>query len=145
MQLVSAVYPNADVDFAGRKVVLRPSPAPLERKLVGTHLRLVGAEPVETAPRSSVAKPARPSARTGKSGDPQFPFPSGSLAYGTREAKFRAIGLEKGSPWCVDTMANAFRSGFPGISQERTDAEWLRVWEAFVVRYAERRSQSQGS
>ena len=39
-------------------------------------------------------------------------------------------------------MANAFRTGFPGIKQERTDAEWLRVWEAFVIRYAERRANS---
>jgi hypothetical protein len=39
-------------------------------------------------------------------------------------------------------MATAFRAGFPGIKQPRTDTEWLRVWEAFVIRYAERRSQS---
>ena len=140
MQLVSAVYPNADVDFSGRKVVLRPSPAPLERKLVGPHLRLLGAPAHETAPRSSVGKVASTPVRAAKVAEPVFPFPGGSLTYGEREAKFRAIGLEKGRPWCVDTMANAFRAGFPGITQERTDAEWLRVWEAFVVRYAERRA-----
>ena len=54
----------------------------------------------------------------------------------------RAIGIDKGKPWCVDAMANAFRAGFPGIKQERTDTEWLRVWEAFVVRYAEKRSRT---
>ena len=32
--------------------------------------------------------------------------------------------------------------GFPDIKKLRTDAEWLRVWEAFVVRYAERRKRS---
>jgi hypothetical protein len=42
-------------------------------------------------------------------------------------------------------MANAFRAGFPGIKQARTDAEWFRVWEAFVIKYAERRSQSGAS
>ena len=71
-----------------------------------------------------------------------LPFPSGSLTYGSREAAFRAIGLDKGSPWAVDTMAEAFRAGFPDIKKLRTDAEWLRVWEAFVLRYAERRKYS---
>lgn len=145
MQLVSAVYPNADVDFSGRKVVLRPSPAPLERKLVGPHLRVLGAPTPETAPRSSVSKAPRATLRDGKASEPVFPFPGGSLTYGERETRFRTIGLDKGKPWCVDTMANAFRTGFPGIKQERTDAEWLRVWEAFVIRYAERRAQTDAS
>lgn len=136
MQLVSAVYPNANVDVSGRKVVLHPSPAPLERKLVGTHLRLVGPQPSQTAPRSSVAK-AEPTPKV-----ELVSFPSGSLTYGTRETAFRAIGLEKGKPWAVDTMADAFRAGFPDIKRQRTDAEWLRVWEAFVVKYAARRANS---
>lgn len=46
----------------------------------------------------------------------------------------RAIGIDKGKPWSVDAMANALRAGSPSIKQERTDTEWLRVWEAFVVR-----------
>src|SRR3546814_5290400 len=58
MQIVSAVYPNANVDLSGRKVVLHPSHAPMERKLVGPHLRLVDSRPAKTAPRSSVSKPA---------------------------------------------------------------------------------------
>ena len=33
----------------------------------------------------------------------------------------RAIGIDKGKPWCVDAMANAFPAGIPGIKQERTD------------------------
>ena len=65
-----------------------------------------------------------------------------NLNYGAREMAFRAIGVDKGKPWCVDAMANAFRAGFPDSKQERTDAEWLRVWDAFVVRYAERRSRT---
>lgn len=140
MQLVSAVYPNADVDLSGRKVLLRPSPAPLERKLVGPHLRLVGSAKSETAPRSSVPKHEPPTPHLKKVSPPLLPFPTGSLQYGEREAAFRTIGLEKGNPWCVDAMATAFRAGFPGIKQERGEAEWLRVWEAFVVRYAQRRS-----
>ena len=140
MQLVSAVYPNADVDLSGRKVLLRPSPAPLERKLVGPHLRLVGSAKAETAPRSSVTKHEPPTPQLKKASPPLLPFPTGSLHYGEREAAFRMIGLDKGTPWCVDAMATAFRAGFPGIKQERGEAEWLRVWEAFVIRYAQRRS-----
>ena len=98
MQLVSAVYPNADVDFSGRKVVLRPSPAPLERKLVGPHLRAVGAPALETAPRSSVIKATGTPLREVKASDPLLHFPSGSLTYGDRETKFRAIGVDKGAP-----------------------------------------------
>lgn len=141
MQLVSAVYPNANVDLSGRKVVLHPSPAPMERKLVGSHLRLVGAAPTQTAPRSSVGTSGKPALPASASADPVLSFPSGSLSYGEREAKFRAVGLDKGSPWSVDEMANAFRAGFPDIKRARADAEWLRVWESFVIRYAERRAK----
>lgn len=140
MQIVSAVYPNANVDLSGRKVVLHPSHAPMERKLVGPHLRLVDSRPAKTAPRSSVSKAAAKAKLD--SAEQLLPFPSGSLTYGSREAAFRAIGLDKGSPWAVDTMAEAFRAGFPDIKKLRTDAEWLRVWEAFVLRYAERRKYS---
>lgn len=134
MQLVSAVYPNANVDLSGRKVVLRPSHAPMERRLVGPHLRLVDKATAKTAPRSSVSK-------SGDSAAAELhPFPSGSLNYGTRENAFRDIGLEKGKPWAVDDMATAFRSGFSDIKRLRTDAEWMRVWEAFVIKYAQRRS-----
>ena len=142
MQIVSAVYPNANVDLSGRKVVLHPSHAPLERKLIGAHLRLVGADTPKTALRSSVAAHPRSAAEAAKPKEPLYEFPSGSLSYGKREREFRAIGLEKGQPWSVDTMADAFRTGFPDIKRERTQAEWLRVWESFVIRYAERRQNS---
>ncbi len=140
MQIVSAVYPNANVDLSGRKVVLYPSHAPLERKLVGPHLQLVGSATSERAPRSSVKKPVQTATRIAAPKEPLVPFPTGSLSYGSREAAFREIAIHKGKPWCVDTMAAAFRTGFPDIKKERTDAEWLRVWEAFVIRYAERRA-----
>src|SRR3546814_17191571 len=75
MQIVSAVYPNANVDLSGRKVVLHPSHAPMERKLVGPHLRLVDSRPAKTAPRSSVSK----AAATAKldSAEHLLPFTSG--------------------------------------------------------------------
>lgn len=144
MQLVSAVYPNANVDVSGRKVVLHPSPAPLERKLVGPHLRLVGTSAAKTAPRSSVGLLPGPASKKETLQEELQSFPAGSLSYGTRETKFRAIGLEKGKPWSVDDMANAFRAGFPDVKRKRTDVEWFRVWEAFVIKYAQRRSQSDG-
>ena len=142
MQLVSAVYPNANVDFSGRKVVLHPSPAPMERRLVGPHLRLVGADQPKTAPRSSVAKSPSTTKTTAKKDELLLDFPSGSLSFGSREATFHAIGVEKGHPWSVDLMAGAFRTGFPDIKRPRPEAEWLRVWEAFVIRYAERRAST---
>ncbi|AXB79209.1 replication protein RepA [Novosphingobium sp. P6W] len=145
MQLVSAVYPNADVDLSGRKVVLNPSPAPLERKLVGTHLRLLGAPAVEKAPRSSVAAKDGEGKRTGSATEEtMLAFPSGSLSFGARETAFRVIGVDKGHPWSVDQMADAFRAGFPGIARKRGETEWLRVWESFVVSYAKRRDNSEG-
>lgn len=140
MQLVSAVYPNANVDVSGRKVVLSPSPAPMERKLVGPHLRLVGNAECQTAPRSSVTKSDLNVPAVAQLKDERLPFPSGSLSYGARAKAFQDIGLEKGKPWSVDAMAEAFRSGFSDIKRPRTDAEWHRVWEAFVIRYAERRA-----
>ncbi len=146
MQLVSAVYPNANVDMTGRKVVLYPSPAPLERKLVGPHLRLIAASPPQKAPRSSVPFKGENQPASEKTlpvaTEQLLPFPDGSLSYGKRETAFRAVALEKGQPWSVDAMADAFRSGFPGIGKLRTDTEWLRVWDAFVVGYAKRRAGS---
>jgi hypothetical protein len=147
MQLVSAVYPNANVDMSGRKVVLYPSHAPLERKLVGPHLRLLGAPAAETAPRSSVPATVKIKAKgQGDAGEPEtlLAFPSGSLSFGTREDAFRKIGLEKGHPWSVDQMADAFRAGFPGLARLRSESEWLRVWDAFVVSYAKRRANAEG-
>ena len=139
MQLVSAVYPNANVDLSGRTVVLHPSPAPLERKLVGTHLRLIGSEPAK-APRSSVYPRRDEPLKSAPGVDPLLAFPTGPLCYGTREDAFRQIGLAKGSPWSVDDMTAAFRKGCPNFAKKRTEKEWLRVWEAFVISFAARRA-----
>ncbi len=140
--LVSSVYPNANVDLSGKRVILHPSPAPLERKLVGAHLRLVGraANPPKV-PTSSAGQGALSACN--EPYEEKHPFPSGSLRYGDREQKFRAIGLNKGKPWDVDMIADAFRKGFKGIGQSKTDTEWLRIWHSFVERYAERRRLSE--
>jgi hypothetical protein len=140
MRIVSAVYPSANIDLSGRKVVLHPSPAPLERKLVGDHLRLVGAGQGKGAPRSSESARTLLPPVSNESREQLEAFPTGTLSYGTREAVFRDIGLTKGAPWSVDIMADAFRKGCPNFSKLRPEKEWLRMWEAFVVSYAERRA-----
>lgn len=142
MQIVSSVYPNANVDMSGRKVVLHPSPAPLERKLVGAHLRLVGHSPAKTAPTSSVDSRAVVPIKPTNPAIALVAFPTGSFSYGDREKAYRSIGLDKGHPWEVDAMAAEFRRGCPDISKLRTESEWLRMWEAFVVSYAKRRARA---
>src|SRR3546814_17277445 len=82
----------------------------MERKLVGPHLRLIGAAADETALRSSVKGRREPAVAAAKDAEPLLGFPSGSLSFGTRESVFREIGLTKGKPWSVDTMADAFRA-----------------------------------
>lgn len=144
MQIVSAVYPNANIDLSGKKVILHPSPAPMERKLVGPHLRLVGALEAESAPRSSVMAQRQPAKWAPKETEPLLQFPAGTFGYGVREQAYREVGLSKGHPWCVDAMADAFRAGFSDLKKPRSEKEWLRVWEAFVIRYADRRANRSG-
>jgi hypothetical protein len=142
--IVSAVYPNANVDLSGKRIVLHPSPAPLEKKLVGPHLRLVGADSA-----GGMTNKAQPSVEAApqitaqaKTLQPLLAFPTGTLRYGSREQAFYDIGLRKGRPWDVDQMAAEFRKGFAGIETSRKEVEWLRIWEGFVVRYAERRKET---
>lgn len=142
MQIVSSVYPNAKVDVSGRKVILHPSPAPVERKLVGAHPRLVGHSPVKTAPTSSVGSHTVVPIKPASTAVALVAFPTGSLSYGDREKAYRSIGLDKGHPWEVDAMAAEFRRGCPDIAKLRTENEWLRMWEAFVVSYAKRRARA---
>lgn len=140
MQIVSSVYPNANVDVSGKKVVLHPSHAPLERKLVGAHLRLVGPAEPQKARRSSVASTVKDVTANQLGSPERLPFPSGSIRFGVREKPFLAIGLSKGAPWDVDQMLAEFRRGCPGIADLKPEADWLRMWDAFVVSYAARRS-----
>src|SRR3546814_20462489 len=75
----------------------------MERKLVGPHLRLADSRPAKTAPRSSVSKAAAKAKL--ESAEQLLPLPSGSFTYGSREAAFRAIGLDKGSHWEIGRAA----------------------------------------
>jgi Plasmid encoded RepA protein len=135
MQIVSAVYPNADVDLSGRKVILRASPAPLERKLIGTHLRLIGA-PVDQRARRSSVEQTQPVAK--KQMEATIPFPV-NLKFGDAGKPFADIARAKGNGWDIELMAGEFRKGFADKQPHKTMTEWLRVWDAFVVRWAERR------
>lgn len=139
MQIVSSVYPNANVDLSGRKVVLHASPAPLERRLIGPHLRLVGAPKTETARRSSVPTASRePAIPPVKSTEPLVPFPS-SLKFGEAGRVFADIALIKGKGWDIELMAGEFRRGFAQKQPQKSVTEWKRIWEAFVQSWVERR------
>jgi hypothetical protein len=138
------VYPNANADFSGKRIVLKPSHAPLEKTSVGPHLRLVGQD----------KKPTAGTALTSSVGEGQISkqkdeptanliaFPTGTVRYGDAGRPFYNVGLDKGKPWDVDMIATEFRRGFAGIDKLRTEAEWLRIWSSFVERYAERRRGS---
>jgi len=150
LHLVTAVYPNANVDMASPGVVkLFPSPAPDERSLVGNHLRLVGKSgnnqtaPVATVPRVEGCTSERP--KLNKVGEPKpkaLPqpsvrgFPEGSLRYGQREKRFYAVGLERGGGFDVDMMADAYRKRFGEQMQNRAEDDVLRSWEGFCRSYA---------
>lgn len=143
-QIVSSVYPNANADFSGKRIVLKPSHAPLEKTSVGPHLRLVGQDKkptAETALTSSVGA-GQISKQKVEPTDDLIAFPTGTVRYGDAGRPFYNVGLDKGKPWDVDIIAAEFRRGFAGIDKLRTEAEWLRIWSSFVERYAERRRGS---
>ena len=126
------------------RLLMMIKPAPLEKKLVGAHLRLVGVEPRRKKPVAGHSDAASGEGRAvQKPAADLLAFPAGSLQYGSREAAFLAIGRDKGAPWDVDMMAGEFRRGCPDIDRRRTEKEWLRMWESFVTAFAKRRRQSQ--
>lgn len=150
-EAVLAVYPNAYADFSGPIIELRPSPGPSEKKLVGAHLRLVGASipPKLLSPQSAditrqiplEARDAPVAPRLVASPDALLPFPSGTLSFGDREEAFRRIGRDYGHPFDVDKMADEFRRwGDIKKRPHRKEEEWLRVWKAFVTKYATTRN-----
>ncbi len=141
MQLVSSVYPNANVDMSGRKVVLYPSPAPLERKLVGAHLRLAAHSAPSKGTAIEVPRTVPLRKKQLPDGSAKVAFPEHSLRYGEEARPYLDLGREKGAPWDVDQMAGEFRAGCPDFSRPRSRDEWLRMWDAFVTSYVKRRQE----
>jgi hypothetical protein len=155
MNLVSAVYPNANIDLSGRVVKLFPSPKPDERKLVGGHLRSVG----RNAPTSSVRPKVAdgdghvfPDARTSsvrlaKIGEivpaltnAETGFPLGSLHYGGAYAKpFLEIARARGGGWDVDDIADAYRKAYSETMKNKDQAVVLRSWEGFCCSFVSKR------
>jgi hypothetical protein len=107
LNLVTAVYPNANVDMSNPGLVkLYPSPAPTEKALVGPHLRLVGSGggskpsvvPVTTGslhtPEAKSSVAAAKLTKVGESKAKTEPmsavrgFPSGSLRWGSGKRGF---------------------------------------------------------
>lgn len=129
--LVSAVYPNARVDMNGHVIRMWSSPPPVEKKLIGAHLQLIRPAGKTAA---SVEKPApskAPSVPTSAS-EPalEIRFPSGSLGYGNgSETLFRKLALEHGGGYCVDTIADAFRSQ---VGDELANLGGSRLEKAFI-------------
>lgn len=150
LHLVTAVYPNANVDMSSPGIVkLFPSPAPDERSLIGSHLRLVGQQtsprpkdPTPTSGNESQSSVLPKLGRVGETKPKLMPipsvrgFPEGSLRYGEREKRFYAVGLERGGGFDVDMMAEAYRKRFGDQMQNRAEEDVMRSWEGFCRAYA---------
>lgn len=158
MNLVSAVYPNANIDLSGRVVKLFPSPKPDERKLVGGHLRLVGRSvPTSSVPSSgpatsATALGAQPStAKLAKIGEAvsaiterETGFPEGSLHYGGAYAKpFLQIARERGGGWDCDEIAGAYRKAYAETMKRKDPSVVLRSWEGFCTSFVAKRGPAQ--
>ena len=137
--LVSAVYPNARVDMSGPLIKMWASPPPIEKRLVGAHLRLV--EGRGEGARHSAAQLAsealhRPSAPA----EEPLRFPKGSISFGgEHERILRLIAKEHGGGYNVDLIADAYRA-LVGDELETMRGERLRKsFTGFCQAYAKRR------
>lgn len=158
---VACVYPQArhSADFSGLVVKLRHADAPTKGQMV---LRGIagGKQPDPLLPGLEVFMPqgheparaltkVRPASRQrsaaggtahcGTPGAALVGFPEGQLRYGEIESQFYEIGLQRGSPWDVQSMADAFRKGLRDINRRRTLADWKQIWGDFCSSYAQRR------
>ena len=157
LHVVTAVYPNANVDMSNPGLVkLYRSPAPDEKGLVGPHLRLVGS----SASKSSVVGPttggqqveatakevkSSVGSKLTKMGEGKAKaeplvavrgFPEGSLRWSERGKRFLAVGLVKGGDFDVDLIAEAYRKKFGEQMQNRSEEDVMRSWEGFCKAYA---------
>lgn len=158
---VACVYPQArhSADFSGLVVKLRFADAPTKGQLIlrgiegGKSLdpQLPGLELVAPNPRqtSRALTRVRPTTQkqalnrapnhAGRAGDALIGFPDGQMRWGAIEIELRQIGLDRGAPWDVQMMADAFRKGLRDINRRRTLENWKKIWGDFCNSYAERR------
>lgn len=136
--LVSGVYPNARVDFSGPVIKMWSSPPPVEKKLVGPHLRLVRAEPTGALPQD---KPEAGGAimPTPAPVVPPIVFPRGSLSFGDAEKLFRLIARAHGGGYDIDNIADAYRQLVGASLAQLHGARLLKSFEAFCISFAARR------
>ena len=155
LNLVTAVYPNANVDMSGSNLVkLFPSPAPDERRLVGPHLRLVGSSSAPTSSVQRVTQPAlhlggesKSSVRSTVAGEAKLippvavrGFPSGTLQFGDeRVQRFREAGRLHGGGWDVEMIAETYRKQFGEAMKNRSEADVMQSWIGFCKGWVQKR------
>ena len=159
---VACAYPQArhSVDFSGLVVKLRYADAPTKRQMVlrsvqggkGSDPMLPGLELIEadaveskralTKVRLGAGAPA-PAVKSAvaqlQAGEGLISFPERQLRFGAVESELRQIGLDRGAPWDVDLMADAFRKGLRDINRRRSLDDWKKVWGDFCSSYAKKR------
>lgn len=136
--LVSAVYPNARVDMSGPLIKMWASPPPIEKKLVGAHLRLVqgrGGDNSTTAPSATPAPLQKPVAAA----EQPLRFPKGSISFGgDDELILRLIAREHGGGYDVDLIADAYRAQvgdeLGALSGDRLRKSFIGFCQAYVRR-----------
>ena len=133
--LVSAVYPNARVDMTGPLIKMWASPPPIEKKLVGTHLRLVEGKARQaghTAPSEAPIPRVTPPEEI-------LRFPKGSISFGgENERRLRLIAKEHGGGYDVDLIADAYRvqvgDELQSLSGQRLESSFKGFCQAYVRR-----------
>lgn len=138
---VACAYPQArhSVDFSGLSIKLSYADAPTKGQLSLLDNGMVKQldEPVALESKAGKAK-----SKSGPVEVELLDFPSSPLRWGAREEKFRAIALDIGGGWDVETMASKFRAGFKTITQKRTEEQWISVWTSYCRSYGNKRSLS---
>ena len=138
--LVSGVYPNARVDLSGPVIKMWASPPPVEKRLVGPHLRLVkpGSATEQT---SAVPSPGATPARSALPvlARPEPAFPSGSLSFGDAEKPFRLLARKHGGGYDIDNIADAYRQQVGADLNQLSGERLVKSFTAFCISYASRR------
>lgn len=133
--LVSAVYPNARVDMSGPLIKMWASPPPIEKKLVGAHLRLIEGRAGQAAP--SIQPEATVAGKAVH--EETLRFPKGSISFGgEHERRLRLIAKEHGGGYDVDLIADAYRElvgeDLPTLTGQRLESSFKGFCQAYVRR-----------